>query len=197
MADVDDHRQVTRLLQAWAGGDRDAGDRLFPLIYQELRAISERQLRRSSAQITLQPTDVLHEAYLRLADQRAVSWRDRTHFFALGAIVIRRVLLDHARYRLAARRDRREEVDLHPDHEPFAMTEARADEVLRLDEALEELAALDPRRARVVELRFFGGLNVDETAAAMNISAPTVKRDWAFARAWLRRRITLPDEGPE
>jgi len=182
-------QQVTILLRAWADGDASAGDQLFPLVYRELRRISENQLRRSTGPVTLEPTEVLHEAYLRLADQRVSDWRNRAHFFALAATVVRRVLLDHARHRLAARRDRRVEVPLETDHNRLFMTETRADELIQLDEALSTLATLDLRRARVVELRYFGGLSVEETAEVMGVGTATVKRDWALARAWLRTRI--------
>ncbi len=137
---------------------------------------------------------MLHEAYIRLADQNVTDWQSRAHFFALAATVVRRILLDHARYRLAARRDRRAEVALEPEHDAPAMSVERAEEVMQLHDALNVLADLDARRARVVELRYFGGLDVTETAAVMNTSTATVKRDWALARAWLRRRITPPRE---
>jgi RNA polymerase sigma-70 factor (ECF subfamily) len=188
-----DPQQVTVLLRAWAGGDTAAGDQLFPLIYRELRRISEVQLRRSARPVTLDPTEVLHEAYLRLADQKVSDWRNRAHFFALAATVVRRILLDHARHRLAARRDRRVEVALETHHHRHLMSEARADELLQLDEALSTLFSLDSRRARVVELRYFGGLSVEETAEVLGVGTATVKRDWALARAWLRSRIR---EGP-
>ncbi len=184
-----DPKQVTVLLRAWADGDESVGDQLFPLIYRELRQISENQLRRSGPAMTLGPTEVLHEAYLRLADQKSSDWRNRAHFFALAATVVRRVLLDHARHRLAARRDRRREVKLEPEHHGHLMSEDRADELLQLDEALSALASVDGRRARVVELRYFGGLTVEETADVLGVGTATVKRDWALARAWLRARI--------
>lgn len=192
-----DPQQVTVLLRAWAGGDAGAGDQLFPLIYRELRRISEVQLRRSARPVTLDPTEVLHEAYLRLSDQKVSDWRNRAHFFALAATVVRRVLLDHARHRLAARRDRRVEVSLETDHHRHLMSEDRADELIQLDEALSALSALDVRRARVVELRYFGGLSVEETAEVLGVGTATVKRDWALARAWLRNRIQggLPEPG--
>lgn len=190
MAEPTGDSEVTVLLQAWARGDEDAGNQLFPLIYRELRQISEIQLRRNPAQVTIRATEVLHEAYIRMADQKVADWKSRAHFFALGATVIRRVLLDHARYRLAGRRDRRVEVEFGPEHDPPLMSSERADEVVQLHEALTELAAVDPRRAQVVELRYFGGLAVTETAAVMGTSAATVKRDWALARAWLRRHMS-------
>lgn len=189
MSALPDHDQVTVLLRAWADGDRNAGDRLFPIIYRELRQISQAQLARSSAPVTLQATEVLHEAYLRLADQHSPDWKDRAHFFALAATVVRRVLLDHARYRLAERRDRRAEVPLEPDHGRSGMTHERADELIQLEDALNALAEVEPRPSRVVELRYFAGLDVKETAEVLDVSPATVKRDWVFARAWLRRHM--------
>lgn len=195
MAAPSDAGQITVLLQAWSRGEKHAGDQLFPLIYQELRRISDNQLRRSAAQVTLHPTEILHEAYIRLADQNVSDWKNRTHFFAFASTVVRRVLLDHARYRLAGRRDRRAEVELTPNHDQPLMTLERADEVVQLHEALSALAEIDARRAQVVELRYFGGLGVVETAAVLGTSAATVKRDWTLARAWLRRRMSGTDEG--
>lgn len=189
MADASQDGKVTVLLHAWAQGDEEAGNKLFPLIYGQLRQISEVQLRRHPAQVTIRPTEILHEAYIRLADQKVADWKSRAHFFALGATVIRRVLLDHARYRLAERRDRRAEVELGPEHDRPLMSSERADEVVQLHESLTALAAVDPRRAQVVELRYFGGLDVTETAEVMGTSTATVKRDWALARAWLRRHM--------
>lgn len=195
MSRLPDQDQVTVLLRAWADGDRSAGDRLFPIIYRELRQISQAQLARSSAPVTLQATEVLHEAYLRLADQHSADWKDRAHFFALAATVVRRVLLDHARYRLAERRDRRAEVSLEPDHGRSRMTRERADELIQLEDALNALAEVEPRPSRVVELRYFAGLDVKETAEVLDLSPATVKRDWTFARAWLRRHMDgLPQE---
>ena len=193
-------REVTMLLRAWSEGDQEAADRLFSLVYPELREISNRQAARRGAPVTLQATEILHEAWLRLADQELDRWENRSHFFGLAATMVRRVLLDHARYRLAARRDRRQEVELGPDTEPHAMALERAEELIQLNGALAELESVDPRRARVVELRYFGGLDVNETAEIMGISTATVKRDWRLARAWLRKRMegggsVGPEEG--
>ncbi len=188
-------RDVTGLLHAWADGDIAAGDRLFPLVYAELHRISEGQLRRQGAPVTLQATEVIHEAYLRLADQNRTDWRNRAHFFALAATMMRRVLCDHARRRLAQRRDRRREVPLDGVPEPVLMSETEADEIVRLDEALCELAREDARRAQVVELRWFAGMGVEETAEVMELSPATVKRDWTLARAWLRTRVEADSAG--
>jgi len=177
------------LLRAWSEGDPGAADRLFSLVYPELREISNRQAARRGAPVTLQATEILHEAWLRLAGQEVDRWENRSHFFGLAATMVRRVLLDHARYRLAARRDRRQEVDLEVEGAPHVMALERAEELIQLNTALAELEALDPRRSRVVELRYFGGLDVAETAEVMGISTATVKRDWRLARAWLRQQM--------
>ncbi len=196
----DDAGDVTVLLQAWSDGDRVAGDRLFAIIYGELRQLAGVQLRRSSVPITIQATEVIHEAYFRLARQHTTDWKNRAHFYAIAATVMRRILLDYARLRLAGRRDRRQEAPLDAalgvsiDRE--VMSFERADELLQIDEALEELAAEDPRRARVVELRYFAGLGIAEVARLLDISEPTVKRDWALARAWLRTRLGGSDLDP-
>lgn len=177
---------VTVLLRAWAEGDEAAGDRLFPILYSELRRQAGRFMRRERRGHTLQPSGLVHEAYLRLAAVSDLDWHDRTHFFAIAARVMRQVLVDHARRRRAAKRD--------GCRVEFEEADAPVDppEVLDLEAALAELAALDPRQARVVELRFFGGLDVEETAEALGLSERTVKREWQTARAWLQHRL-LPD----
>ncbi len=181
------------LLQAWSDGDRTAGDRLFAIVYGELRRLARIQIHRSSVPITIQATEVIHEAYFRLAGQESTDWKNRAHFYAMAATVIRRVLLDYARNRLAGRRDRRQEVSIEAAADHAGMTMERADELIQLSTALDELAASDPRRARVVELRYFAGLDVTEVAAVLKVSEPTVKRDWALARAWLRIRLADSD----
>lgn len=189
MIPPDETGEVTVLLQAWSDGDRSAGDRLFEIIYRELHRLAGAQIRRSGVPLTIQATEVVHEAYLRLAMQDATDWRNRAQFYAIAATIIRRVLLDYARRRLAGRRDRRQEVPLEAVLEREVMTLERADELIQLDAALEELSGQDPRRARVVELRYFAGLGVAEVAEVLRVSQPTVKRDWAFTRAWLRKRL--------
>ncbi len=189
MTPTDEAGEVTILLQAWSEGDRAAGDRLFAIVYGELRRLAASQIRRSAVPVTIQATEVIHEAYFRLAQQDRTDWKSRAHFYAMAATVIRRVLLDYARHRLAERRDRRQEVPLDNSPEPVAMSLERADELVQLDAALHELSALDPRRARVVELRYFAGLGVADIAEVLRISEPTVKRDWAVARAWLKARL--------
>jgi RNA polymerase sigma factor (TIGR02999 family) len=175
------------MLQAWARGDKDAAERVFPLVYDQLRRLAARQLRRERRGHTLQPTALVHEAYVRLAGQRAAEWPDRAHFFAMAARVMRHVLVDHARRNRAAKRGgsacRVSLDEASPAGRPLEL------EVVALDEALEELAALDPDQARIVELRFFAGMTVEEVAAALGVSAATVQRDWRTARAWLYRRI--------
>ncbi|HRP07259.1 MAG TPA: ECF-type sigma factor [Gemmatimonadales bacterium] len=185
-----DSEAVTVLLKAWSDGDRAAGDRLFGIVYGELRRLARVQIRRASVPVTIQATEVIHEAYIRLAKQDATDWKNRAHFYAIAATVIRRVLLDYARNRLAGRRDRRQEVGLDNTPEAEMMTLDRADELIQLDAALDELGRTDARRARVVELRYFAGLGVADIATVIQVSEPTVKRDWAFARAWLRRRLS-------
>lgn len=178
---------VTALLARLRDGDAAALDRLVPLVHAELRRLARAQLRRERPGHTLQATALAHEAYLRLVGLDAIDWRDRAHFFGVAAGVMRRILIDHARRRRAARRGGGappvplEDVD--------AAAPERPEELIALDEALERLRALDPRQERIVELRFFGGLEVAETAAVLGVSERTVKRDWAVARAWLRAEL--------
>ena len=184
MAQGETH-DVTHLLVSWQEGDRHALDELIPLVYQELRRIAARARRRERAHDTLQTTAVVHEAYLRLVDQRNVHWQNRAHFFAVAAQAMRRLLVDRARRRRAAKRGAGAEV--------VSLTEitdwpavARLD-VLALDEALTRLAEFDPRQSQIVELLCYGGLTVDETAAVLQVSERTVHREWAVAKAWLYR----------
>ena len=179
--------EVTRLLHELQEGKTDAGDLLIRLVYEELHAIAERYMRRERGDHTLQPTLLVDEAYLRLVDQRNVSWQSRAHFFAIAAQAMRRILVDHARRRNAARRQGGERVSLRAD---VAVPAAAPLDLIALDGALCRLAALDPRQAQVVELRFFGGLDVLQTAEALGVSSATVKRDWAFAKAWLHRELS-------
>jgi len=187
---------VTQLLRDWSSGDQAAGERLLPLVYRELKAISRSALGRHRASVTLQATELVSEAYLKLADQRHVQWQDRNHFFAIAATVVRRVLLDAARRRLAARRDRRLELSLDATTEEQAATMSldRALELLDLDTALAALAELDARQARLVELRYFAGLSIPDCAAILDISEATAKRDWFAARAWLYRYLKAAEQ---
>ena len=178
-------QQVTELLRSWAGGDRSALDRLVPLVHDELHRLAHRCMRQEQAGHTLQTTALVNEAYLRLVDADDVRWEDRTHFFAISATVMRRILVDFARARLAKKREAillKAPVDL--ERLQVAAPQPDAD-VVALDDALQSLAVFDPRGARVVELRYFGGFTVEETAEVLGVSPKTVKRDWAAARAWL------------
>jgi RNA polymerase sigma factor (TIGR02999 family) len=178
---------VTELLIEWSRGDKTALDRLMPLVYAELRNVARHQLNLETPGSTLQPTAVVHEAYLRLVNQDRMEWRNRAHFFAISAAMIRRILLDHARQRNAAKRGGL--AQKIPLDAPIASPDGFDLDILALDEALTELAGLDEQQARVVELRFFTGLNIDETAEALGVSAATVNRDWVTAKAWLFHKL--------
>ena len=176
---------VTALLLAWSAGDADARSRLIDAVYDELRRVARGHLRRERPDHSLAPTALVHEAYLKLIDQRRVRWQNRAHFFAIAAHVMRRILVDHARHRAAAKRGG----SLMSLHEDDALSPPLDVDILALDRALEKLATVDVRQSRLVELRFFAGLTVDETAAAIEVAPITVKRDWALARAWLFREL--------
>ncbi|CAN5706598.1 MAG: sigma-70 family RNA polymerase sigma factor [Pyrinomonadaceae bacterium] len=178
---------ITHILKEWSDGDRQALDRLTPLVYEELRHQAARYLRRERPGHTLQTTALINEAYLRLIDAKDVQWQSRAHFFAIAANLMRRILVDHARRRDVEKRGG-SQIRLTLD-EALAIAPETDVDVLAIDEALNRLANLDPQQARVVELRFFSGLNVEETATALGVSPKTVKRDWSVARAWLRREI--------
>ena len=182
---------VTALLLAWGGGDRAALDALVPVVYAALRAQAERALRHEAAGHTLSTTALVHEAYLRLVDQARVRVESRAHFCGIAARVMRRILVDHARARGAAKRGGQDGDAPHPITlgEADAATHEPAVEVIAVHGALERLAALDPERARLVELRYFAGLTIAETATALGVSPATVNRDWAIASAWLRREL--------
>jgi RNA polymerase sigma factor (TIGR02999 family) len=180
-------QEVTRLLVAWGNGDQAALDELLPLVYQELHRLAARHLRRERGHHTLQTTALVHEAYLRLIDQKAAQWQNRAHFFAIAAQMMRRVLVDHARSRQYQKRGggaRRVSFD-----EALEVSDERAAEVVALDEALTALAEFDERKSRLVELRFFGGLSIEETAEVLGVSPGTVMRDWTLAKTWLQRQI--------
>lgn len=185
---------ITDLLLAWSEGDRQAFDRLVPLVYAELRRQARVQLAREREAHTLQPTALVHEAFLRLVDQRSARWQNRAQFFGVSAQLMRRILVDHARARDAAKRGGGA-VRISLDEAPEAAASPETD-VLLLDEALERLASLDERQARVVELRYFGGLSVEEAAAVLDVSEITIKRDWAMAKAWLFRELMQGPAGP-
>ena len=180
---------LTRLLDRWERGDHSALDAMLPDIYAELKRLAGDYLRRERRDHTLQPTALVHEAYLSLVDQRQVDWRNRAQFLGVAAGAMRRVLLHHAEKRNALKRDGAlERVTL--DEDLAAIEQHAAVDILDLNRALDELAALDPQQARIVELRVFGGLTVDETAEVVGVSPATVKRDWSVARLWLRRALT-------
>ena len=183
---------VTALLLAWRNGDKGAADRLMPAIYDELHRQAERAMRRENPDHTLQPTALVNEAYLKLVGQSRVEWKNRAHFFGVAAQVMRRVLVDHARGRLADKRGGgAAHVTLDDFHAGAGDEGAGAVDLLDLNDALDKLASLDADQARVVELRYFTGLSIEETAEAMGTSPATVKRDWAVARAWLKRELGI------
>lgn len=186
--------KVTQLLQQLSGGNRLAVDELTPLVYHELKRIAGGQLKSERPGHTLQATALVHEAYLKLVDQRGVDWQGRAHFFGIAAQLMRRILLDYAKSRGRLKRGG----DVHKTSldEGLVVAEDRVSDLVRIDGALTRLEELDARQAKVVELRFFGGLTVEETAEAMGISAPTVKREWAMARAWLHRELAAAGETP-
>jgi RNA polymerase sigma-70 factor (ECF subfamily) len=179
--------EVTDLLRAWRNGDAAAEERLLAALYRELHAMARQRLRRERPGSTLQTTALVHESYLRLVDQRRVEWRDRGHFLALAATSMRRVLIDRARARRAGKRGAGVVPLTLSDADALGIDPAL--EILEVDEALRRLAAAFPRPARVVELRFFGGLELEEIGAVLEVTERTVQRDWAFARAWLAREL--------
>ena len=180
--------EITGLLLAWRGGNEQALDRLAPLVYDELRRLARCHMRGERPGHTLQPTALANEAYLRLIDAQQIQWHDRAHFFAMASRLMRRVLVDHAR---AHRADKRGGHDVRVSLDRALGLAARGDslDLVALDDALDTLAKLDERKSEVVELRFFGGLNVEETATVLKVSSDTVTRDWNFAKSWLRREL--------
>jgi RNA polymerase sigma-70 factor (ECF subfamily) len=180
-------RNITELLIAWCDGDPGAPEKLIPLVEKELHQIAGRYMRRENPAHTLQTTALVNEAYIQLVDQRETRWQNRAHFFGIAAGIMRRILLNYARDR---RRDKRgggaQKISLS---EVAIMSEEKSEELIALEDALRKLESIDERKSRVVELRYFGGLSVEETAAFLKISPVTVARDWKLARAWLRREI--------
>ena len=200
MASPGESAEITRLLKAWGGGDSAALDRLTPLVYEQLRRMARSYMRNERPGHTLQATALVNEAFLRLVDTRNVDWTDRVHFFAVCARVMRRILVDAARSRAAIKRggqaDRVEHsTAINLDQLPNPASEMSA-QVCALDEALNALTRIDPRRAQVIELRFFGGLTVEETGQVLQVSPQTVMRDWRLARAWLARELSQSDQAP-
>lgn len=196
--------RVTQLLAAWSSGDQQALNELMPLVYGELRRLAQSHLRRERPGHTLQRTVLVHEAFLRLVNQKEVQWQGRAHFLGLASRLMRRILVDHARARLAAKRgdgahhvsfddaigtpDGEVEIDSDPEA-PLVTPDQPMIDLVALDDALIRLEAMDPQQGKIVELRFFGGLTMEETAQALGISVATVKRDWAVAKAWLHREL--------
>jgi len=179
--------EVTQLLREWSSGRQEARDELLGLVYEPLRAIAGRHLHRERREHTLQPTALVNELYLKLVDQRKVAWEDRAHFFAVAAQVMRRILVDHARRKKSNKRGG----DMIAVTIGAALDLAATEniDVVALDVALENLAAIFPQQARIVELRFYAGLTIDETAAVLSVSPATISREWTMARAWLRREL--------
>lgn len=175
--------QVTLLLKQVASGNQEAAAKLVPLVYNELRRVAQQRLRAERTDHTLQPTALVHEAYLKLVAQRNAGWHNRAHFFAVASQVMRRILVDHARGRMRAKRGGKQAKV--PLDKVFILSRGRCDELLALDESLDRLSKMDERQSRIVELRFFGGLSVEEAAKVLGVSSKTVKRDWSMAKAWL------------
>jgi RNA polymerase sigma factor (TIGR02999 family) len=193
MGDPKDAAHLTRLLHEWRDGSHDALDRLMPLVYEELRTLAARQLKNEWRHDRLQTTVVVNEAYLKLFGQREIDWQNRGHFFALAAQFMRRIIVDHARQGLRQKRGGGELAVELDDGTPAPDLAVDAIDALDLDRALHKLETLDPDQARIVEMRFFGGLTVEETAASLGISPATVKREWALAKGWLYRELTGGD----
>lgn len=181
---VEEH-DVTGLLRQWSDGDQQALGDLLPIIYDELRRVAHQYLHRERHEQMLQTTALVHEAYLKLIDQRSVNWQNRAHFFAIAAQAMRRILIDNARKRGAAKR----EGEKIPLEDVAIISTDRAQHLLALDDALQRLEQIDPQQSKIVELRYFGGLTIEETAEAINLSPATVKREWAMARAWLYHEL--------
>jgi RNA polymerase sigma factor (TIGR02999 family) len=181
-------QDLTKLLVAWGAGDQAALDELMPLVYEELHRLAHQCMRRERRGHTMQTSGLVNEAYLRLVDQKNIHWQDRAHFFGIAARLMRQILVDYARKQRYAKRGgnaRRVSLD-----EAMIVSEERAADVVALDDALKSLAEIDPRQSQIVELRFFGGLSIEETAEVLAVSPGTVMRDWTLAKAWLHKTIT-------
>lgn len=179
---------ITQLLIDWSKGDQAALEKLMPLVYDELRRLASNYLRRERASHTLQPTALVNEAYLKLVDQRHAKWQNRAQFFGISAQLMRRILVDHARQHQAAKRGGSKQQRLSITSAERIAKQPEID-LLALNEALDELTIMDPQQAQIVELKFFGGLSIEETAEVLGVSHATVERDWKMARAWLRRQL--------
>jgi RNA polymerase sigma factor (TIGR02999 family) len=183
-----DEIDVTKTLAQVAGGDHGAADRLMPLVYDQLRRLAGSMIHQESPGNTLQPTALVHETYLRMADQNRVDWRGKTHFFAIGAKMMRRILVDHARGKNRQKRGR--DMPRIPLADDLCVTNRNDEDVLAVEEALEKLAKVDPRQAKIVELRFYGGLEVAEVAEVLGVSKRTVEFEWTMIKAWMRRELS-------
>ncbi|MGI8638357.1 MAG: sigma-70 family RNA polymerase sigma factor [Pyrinomonadaceae bacterium] len=186
----DPSRSITKMLRAWGGGSGEALEELMPLVYDELHRQAARYLRRERPNHTLQTTALINEAYLKLIDQREVNWESRTHFFAIAAQAMRRILVDYARKKHRGKRGGALDA-LSLEQAALVASDEKSVDLIALDEALTRLAAEDEQQARIVELRYFSGLTLEETAKALRISPATVSRDWDMAKAWLHRELTL------
>lgn len=179
--------EITRLLSDWSGGDREALDKLMPIVYEELRRLAHRYMAHERAGHTLQTTALVNEAYMRLVNERGMNWQNRTHFFAVAAQIMRFILVDYARGHVRAKRGGgAEQISLN---EALVVSEDRITDLLILDEVLTRLAEFDQRKSRIAELRFFAGLTVEETAEVLSVSVETINRDWRLAKAWLHREL--------
>lgn len=184
----DNRGEISVILKDWSGGNRASADALLSIVYGELRKIAAQYLRKENSGHTLQPTALVHEAYMKLIDISDINWQDRAHFFAVAANVMRNILVDHARAKLADKRGGgAQRIALE---DAISLSSEENVDVLAVDEALKELAELDEQQSRIVELRFFGGLTIEETAHVAGISPATVKREWAMAKAWLHRKLS-------
>jgi RNA polymerase sigma factor (TIGR02999 family) len=189
MVSIAPRQEVTQVLIDWNRGDGNAAERLMPLVYEELRRLARGYLQRERSDHTLQATALVHEAYLKLIDQREVQWQNRAHFYGVAAQAMRRILVDHARTHMAAKRGSGGIKLSLDDNEAAIVSDARAEEMVALDDALNRLSEIDPQKSRIVELRFFGGLSIEETAEVLGIGTATVTRQWRMARAWLYGQI--------
>ncbi len=189
---MDEPEDITELLHRFQAGDEDAQSQLIDAVYGELRVIAARYMRREKENHTLQTTALVNEAYLKLVNLKTSNWQDRAHFYAVASRVMRRILVDHARKHIAGKRGGG--IDILPLNEAIVFTPGRSSQIVRLDDALTRLASTDERASKVIELRFFGGLSVEECAEVLGISPRTVKREWMFARAWLRAEFGLGQE---
>jgi RNA polymerase sigma factor (TIGR02999 family) len=189
---MDDAPDITEILRSWGGGETEAADQLLPLVYEELRRLARSYMRRERPGQTMSPTVLVHETYLRLAEQKRVDWQNRSHFYGIAAKMMRRILIDHARARAtgkrggAALRLSLDQIEVSPEQD--------ATDLIALDEALNKLAAFDERKARVVELLYFGGLKHEEAAQVLDVNEKTIRRDWEVARRWLYRELAAEPE---